>query len=216
METRVIVRENWMTQKPLPAAGEVSTILGFLLLLTSYLFFERVFQADQWMPASGDLVFTQHQYWRAWTSIWAHGDLGHLISNAFLFLPFTYFLTSYFSVLFFPVAGILMGGIVNLVVLRTMPPDVQLIGISGVVYWMGAAYLTLYMLIDRRRDLRHRFATAIFISVMLFAPQAYKPEISYISHLVGYGLGVLSGLGFYFYNRKKFEAAEVTETIIEE
>jgi rhomboid protease GluP len=216
METRTIVRENWMTQRPLAGAGEVSVLLGFLLFISSYFFFEHILQADQWMPASGDMVFGHHQYWRAWTSLFAHGDLGHLISNAFLFLPFTYFLTSYFGVLFFPIVGILFGGLTNLIVLKTMPPEIQLIGISGVVYWMGAAYLTLYMLIDRRRELRHRFAVAFIISVVLFAPEAYKPEISYLSHLVGYVSGVLSGAGLYLINRKKYEAAEVTEIVIED
>jgi rhomboid protease GluP len=210
-----IVKENWMTQKPQPGAGEVVALLGFLLFASSYIFFERMFHADEWMPASRELVFGEHQYWRAWTSLWAHGDLGHLISNAFLLLPFTYFLTSYFGLWLFPIVGLLAGGITNLIVLKTMPPEVHLIGISGVVYWMGAAYLTLYMLVDRRRDLRHRFATAVFISVILFAPEAYKPDISYLSHLIGYVFGVMCGLGLYLLNRKKYESAEVTEVIID-
>jgi rhomboid protease GluP len=168
------------------------------------------------MSASGQQVFKESQYWRLWTALFAHADLGHLLGNLSLMLPLSYILTSYFGFLVFPVLGILLGGLINFWVIQTMPLEVQLIGISGVVYWMGAVWLTLFMLIDRRKTLRRRMALAMFLTVVLFIPDTYKPQISYLSHFIGYVLGVVTGVVVYIFRRKEFEAAEIKELIIDD
>ena len=101
------------------------------------------------------------------------------------------------------------------IVIQTMPPETNLIGISGVVYWMGSTWLTLFLIIDRRKTLRRRIALAAFLTVVLFIPETYKPEISYMSHFVGYVLGAVTGLLVYFLRRNEIEAAEVREFIYE-
>lgn len=215
METLTIVKENWLTRKPATFAFDLTFWMSLLLFAGSFLFLTGIAGADEWMPASFDQVFNQHQYWRAWTTLFAHGDLGHLLSNTVLFIPFAYFLSGYFGLFFFPLIGFFVGGLTNLVVLHTMPPETHLIGVSGVVYWMGAAWLTLYLLIDRRESFRRRIGIALFSSVILFVPETYKPEISYLAHFVGYAFGVLSSIGLYLFALKKFEAAEVREAIEE-
>lgn len=174
------------------------------------------FQARDWMPASAEMVLVKKEFWRLWTTLFAHGDLGHLMSNSFLLVPLAFLLSGYFGYFLFPLLGLFLGGIINFFVLMTLPQSTYLIGISGVVYWMAASWLTLYLLIDRRHSWKFRIAVAACLAVMLLAPETYKPEVSYLSHLLGFIFGVCSGGIFYIFNRNKFRNAEVVEYHIEE
>lgn len=211
MEYQIKVVSNWLTQKIDQRAFWVSGGLTLILFISALIYWRDVFHVAGLMPASGQAVFKDHQYWRLWTALFAHADMGHLLGNAFLLIPLAYLLSGYFGVFLFPILGFLQAGLINYFVLKTMPSFVELLGISGLVNWMGAVWLVLFFLIDRRESLRKRFAVVLFVGLILFAPEVYKPEISYISHLFGFLLGVLTALGFYFYNRQKFLDAEISE-----
>ncbi len=213
MNQYVVVRENWLSRKPLHNGWLLMIALAFLLHASNIAFFNG--WAD-WLPATARAVYADGQYWRAWTALFAHSDLGHFFSNAFLFLPLTYLLTSYYGYWFFPAAGFLFGGLTNLIVLKTLPLDTSLLGISGVVYWMGAAWLTLFAIIDRRSSGRKRLAVAAALAVILFIPETYKPEVSHLSHFVGFIFGALSAAAYYQIHRATIEAAEVREVIVED
>jgi rhomboid protease GluP len=215
MEPRIVVKENWLTRKPLPSAEVLTWLLGILLAVAGYAYLNSAGGADEWMPATRQSVFTGHEYWRLWTSLFAHGDFGHLLSNALLFFPFAYFLSAYFGPYFFPFFGLLVGGLINAIVLVTMPAQTGLIGISGVVSWMGAAWLTLFLLVETRSSFRRRLAVALLLSFVLFGPETYKQNVSYLSHFVGFVLGVMSATGYYALNRRKFLAAEITEKVFD-
>ncbi len=208
MDPIVVIRENWLTRKP-KSNGAFPTYVLALILTSAGLF-------SDWISATPHAVFTEHQYWRAWTALLAHADLGHLMSNSMILLPLSLLLTSYYGPFFFPVVGLVVGGLTNLIVLKTMPDQTALLGISGVVNWMGAAWLTLFLLIDRRESFRRRFAVAVFLTMMLFVPETFRPEISYLSHFVGFVLGIISALLYYFINRIQIHAAEVKEFIYED
>lgn len=220
MEVQTIIKSNWLTNKPASSkrrqSFNLTLFLCFVFLVSTLSYLQFLLDANVWMPASGEMVFQKHEYWRLWTTLFAHSDLGHVLSNLLLFFPFSYFLMSYFGFLFFPVVGLVIGGLINYFVLMTMPESVSVIGVSGVVYWMGAAWITLSLLIDRRGSFQKRLIKTIGISAMLFFPQTYKPEISYLSHLLGYAFGIVSALVFYYFNRQKFKSAEVIEVIVEE
>jgi rhomboid protease GluP len=216
METMTRISENWLTRKPVKTAFLVTSFLTTFLLISGLLFISNYFHTAEWMPGIAGKVFESHEYWRPWTALFAHADLGHLMNNTLLFLPLTYLLSSYYSLFLFPFLGLFLGGIINFFVLKSLPIDASLIGISGVVYWMGAVWLTLFVLIDTRKSLRRRVALAIFLTVVLFAPQTYEAGISYLSHLLGYAFGILSGLIYYGINRRKFKAAEVKEFIFDD
>lgn len=215
MEPLFVIKENWLTQKPRKAALNFTTLLTLVLLATSLGFLSSFQHMDQWMTVNKENLFEQHQVWRLWTALFAHADMGHLLSNSLLFIPLTYLLSAYYGMLL-PLFGIALGGLINFFVVKTLPDHVSLLGISGVVYWMGAVWLTLSVLIDRRHSFRRRFALALFLSMMLFVPEAYKPEVSYLSHFYGFILGLLTAFAVYLINRKKFMAAEVKEYIEEE
>lgn len=213
MDGSAVVRENFLTKKPRHNGWTMMFVLAALFYTTNIIYFNE--WAD-WLPATASAVFKRHHYWQAWTALFAHGDMGHFMSNMFLFLPLTYLLTGYYGYWFFPFVGFLMGGLTNLLVLATLPLETRLLGISGVVYWMGAAWLTLFVIIDRRSSLRKRCAVAISLAVILFIPETYKPEISHLSHFVGFMFGVAAAVAYYFIHRARIEREEVIEYMIEE
>jgi len=85
-----------------------------------------------------------------------------------------------------------------------MPRETTLIGASGVVFWMGGAWLALYVMIEVRRTLKQRLLRALGVGLLLFFPsEAFDPQVSYLTHAVGFAMGLVSGLLVYFINRKK-------------
>lgn len=216
MEVKTYIKANWLTKNPKRDGLAPTLFLISLLLASSFIYLNNLFNAPLWMSASGDLVFNKHEWWRAWTTLFAHGDLAHILGNLFLFFPFSYYLIGYFGYIFFPVFGFFAGGLINLLVLQTMPPSVGLIGVSGVVNWMGGAWLALSWLIDRRESTGRRILKVIAVTIVLFVPDSFKPEVSYLSHFLGYLTGLGSGILFYYLFKKKIEAEEVLEVIPED
>lgn len=215
MNTQVIIKENWLTRSPKELAYISTLVFGILLGCTSYAYLADFWNLALVMPANGHRILKEHEYWRLWTALFAHADTAHLLGNLSLLLPLAFMLTGHFGFYVVPVLGVLVGGLINYIVIQTLPPEVNLIGISGVVYWMGATWLTLFLIIDRRKTLRRRMALAAFLTVVLFIPETYKPEVSYLSHFIGYALGAVTGLLIYILNRNEIESAEVKEIVFE-
>jgi rhomboid protease GluP len=97
-----------------------------------------------------------------------------------------------------------------------MPLNISLVGVSGVLYWMGGSWLALYWLIDKRESKGRRVLKVIAVTIVLFVPDSYLPNISYISHFLGYFAGVFSGILYYLIFRNKILSAEVIEQISDE
>ena len=213
MEFKSINTGNWITRKVSKGALCSALVSVMFVIIGTFLFWSGKLQANELMPASYYFVFKEGEYWRLWSALFAHADIPHLFGNLFLFFPFAYYLSGYFGFFFFPLIGFFMGGVTNFFVLQMMPEKVSLIGASGVVHWMGAAWMTLAFLIDRREKIGKRLIKSIGISMILFLPDVYKPEISYTSHFIGYAFGVLSGVFFYYRFKDKFLKAEVIEYV---
>lgn len=211
------VKENWLTRSPSPAAGIVMALVTLFVVIGSILSWTDFQGASQWMSASGEMVFQKHQYWRAWTSLLVHADEKHLLGNISLFFVLGLFLAGHFGVLLVPLSAFLLGGVINFVVLSSMPPQVQLVGLSGVVFWLGGAWLILYFLLETRRTLLQRFLRALGVALVLFMPaEAFDPSISYVSHLWGFVFGTVWGLLYFWIKKGPLREAEVRETTIEE
>lgn len=216
METQYEIIATWFSQKPRGGAWILSLFFLLGLVLLNALLWTWAPQWQDRLVATPDQVFTHHQYWRAWSSLFVHGDGGHLFGNLFLFFPLSYLLAAYFGYFLFPFWGLFWGGVINLLVLKTMPQATGLIGISGVVYWMGAVWLGLVFMIDRREKKRRRFAKVLFLVLMVFIPESYKPEISYLSHFLGFILGLATALSWFALFRRRFDAAEIRVPIEDE
>ena len=208
------VSRTWLSRRPGVSARPTATISVLFLALACAIYWANLLDAGRWMPATGADVYEKKELWRLWTTVLAHADLKHLLSNSFLFYVLGYFLSGYFGALVFPWTALLMGGVINAVSLATYPPGMQLIGASGVVFWMGGAWLALYALIDVKTTRTARAVRAIGVMLALFFPsEAFDPEISYRTHMLGLALGALWGFGYYFWRRREFRAAVETETV---
>jgi rhomboid protease GluP len=208
---RKVLRENWLTRPSLPGAGFSTLLLSLTLVSGALLHFASSGQLG-W-AASGEAVFQGHAWWRLWAALFAHADFGHLASNLLLFIPLSYLLSAHYRAWLWP--SVLGAGLVNAVVLTTMPSQASLLGVSGLVYWMGATWLTLYLLVDRRDKWRRRFGHALFITLVLFVPETIKPEVSHFSHFLGFVGGALFGAGYYLVSRDTFQKAERWEEVCE-
>jgi len=212
MEALMKIRETWLSRKPHPLAALVMAFIMMALVLGSIASWENIAGARDLMSATKDQVFSHHEWWRAWSTLFVHEDGKHLLSNLFLFFILGSFLSAYFGIFFVPFMAFLFGGITNLYVLSGMPAQIQLIGASGVVFWMGGAWLTLYLLLDRTRSLLQRSLRAGGVGLVLFFPaEAFDPNISYKSHWIGFILGILWSLLYFAFRYKQLRRAEVTE-----
>ncbi len=213
MEFKSINTSNWLTKK-VSNKGLVSALSSSAILIIGaiiYWFSDQTF--SQKMPVSYVDIFEKREYWRLWSALFAHADASHLFGNLFLFFPFSFYLSGYFGYLFFPVGGFLFGGLTNLLVILFMPENASIIGVSGVVYWMGAAWLVLAYLIDRRDFKFRRIIKGVGVALILFFPTVYNHQVSYSAHLLGFIFGLLCGAGFYSIFKKKFLKAEIIEHV---
>lgn len=209
-----IMRQNWLTGKPNSLSAFLVTFCTLTLVLFSQIYWSNWFSAQEWMPASRELVFHKMEYWRAWSTLFVHGDAKHLLSNSFFFFIFGFLIHGYFGSWAFPTVAFLGGGLINFIVLATMPNETHLIGASGVVFWMGGFWLILSFFIDRRRGLLHRTLKTLGISLVLFFPsEAFNPSISYKAHFVGFILGLTSGLITYLVFKDVFSSKDRIETL---
>lgn len=212
-----ILRETWLTRKPHPTASAVTIASTFVLAILALVYLTNAVGLASLMHASGDLVFRQHQWWRPWTTIFAHGDPGHLLSNLLLFFVLGYFLNAYFGARMFPFAALIWGGLVNLIAIATYDPEVVLVGASGVVYWMGGVWLVLYFCLSRQKNRTQRGLRTLGVAVLIFMPSAtFEANVSHRTHLIGFILGLLAGTLHFAIHRKKFRQAEVYETVFED
>ena len=215
--TYEVVRETWLTRKPRMEAALVAAMSTITLAAGSLVHELGLWGANKWMPASREAIFERGEVWRAWTTIFAHADAAHLVSNSFLFFILSYFLYGYFGWWVFPVSAFIWGGLANLWVLPSYAPDVNLIGASGVVYWMGGTWLILYFFLSKQKNFTQRWLRSLGVAILIFMPaEAFEPKISYRTHLAGFALGIVAGTLHYLAHRKRFQAAEVRETIVEQ
>jgi len=207
MEIQTRLVSNIFTRKFLASAWPLTLAWIILVYGASFLMLER----DVSLEASGVLVFEKNEWWRAWSALFVHGDLAHLLSNTPWLVVFMFLLNGVFGAV--PVLlAFLVTGLGNFFVLATMPAQVSLVGASGVVHFVGAMWVTLHVLADHREGLKPRFGSALFLMLMLFIPGDYRPNISYVGHITGFVLGVLTGVAYYLVKRASFKALEVFET----
>lgn len=184
-----------------------SKMTGFLSLF--FLIFMFSLREENLM-ANGHLIFGQGQYWKLWTSAFVHADYKHLGTNAVYFTILATILNNYFGNFLFPILSFAMAGIINWIVLFFYPPQVYLVGISGVVYFMAAMWLTLYLMVERTTRLNHRLIIATGLTLIFLAPEiVLKENVSYLAHFVGFVLGVPSAYLFYRMSENEIRAHDL-------
>lgn len=214
---RTVIRETWLSRSISSTASLVSALATLVLALGSLIYSRNWQGLSPLMDAARAQVFEHGEIWRLWTTLFAHADEKHLLSNAFLFFILGIFLRGHFGASVFPLMAFLWGGVINAFALWTMSGQASLIGASGVVFWMGGVWLSLYFLLDRRRTLVQRTLRAVGVGLLLFMPaEAFDPSISYRTHLIGFLLGLVWGTLVYLWRRQEFLAAELIDAEIDD
>jgi rhomboid protease GluP len=154
-------------------------------------------------------VFGHHEYWRAFTTLLVHADLGHLLANSVFFTGLAFLLNGYFGAWAFPALSFLAGGLTNLIVLAAYPEGVTLVGASGVVYFMAAFWLTLYFFVQRGLTPWRRAINALSFALVLLFPELIEERVSYLSHAVGFALGLPFGAAFFRLKKSSIRSHEV-------
>ena len=211
-EPNVFIRETYLSKKPADGSGLVAAASFLVILGFSLIFWSDFHGIASRMPASGEQVFVQGEYWRLCTSILVHADLKHLLSNALGVIGLGYLLYGYFGFRIYPCLILVAGILITLVALATYPPHTFLLGSSGCVYFMAGFWLTMYVCLERRFSIGKRLLRSLgFLLIVLF-PTSINPEISYRSHAIGFGVGIVVS-GLYFIKRKNsLREAEIIET----
>jgi rhomboid protease GluP len=195
---------TFLSKKP----GDANVFIGvfsFLVLLAIFLFSGRNFEA------SGVLVFDKGEWWRIFTTSLMHADVMHLGHNALFFIIFAILLNTYFGWFMFPLMSFLMGGLINFLTLSYYPKEVTLVGISGVIYFMASFWMTSYVLIERTMKFKRRLIIATGISLALFCPDVVhlEAQVSYLSHALGFALGIPSALLWFAWHKNEVRSEEV-------
>lgn len=190
-----------LSDKPSPQ----SVLLGVISLAVLVLI--HGVNSEQ-LIASGKLVYEDHQYWRALTTSLVHADMNHLGHNLLFFTGLSILLNHYFGWFIYPFLSLLIGGVINLIALKIYPPDVHLVGISGVIYFMAGFWLILYIFIERRFTLTRRIINSTAIGLIFLFPEVFQTRVSYLAHGLGLGFGLILGLCYFYFQKEAIRAHE--------
>jgi rhomboid protease GluP len=202
------LKRTLLSQKPTPQ----SILLG----LTSYLILLIIFLINHHgLSANGEVVYNQGEYWRAFTTTLMHADFVHLGHNTIFFVVFAVLLNNYFGFWVFPMVSLIMGGVINLIALKIYDPHVYLVGISGVIYFMAAFWMTMFIALERQMKLHKRIMIALGVSLILFWPDAIEERVSYLAHALGFGFGIPTAIAYFQLQKNKLRSHEVWQQKIE-
>ena len=208
-----------LSQKPKRGSTWTAPISG-LLLAVFFLIGSSTLGHGWDLEASGAQVFGKREYWRLLTAPLVHGDLRHLLSNEVFFVLFGWLLNRYFGFWVFPVMSLAAGVLIQGLTLTQYPPEVQLIGASGIVYFMATFWITLFIFIERQIRLARRLLLSSGVALALLFPETFEPQVSYLAHAWGAVLGILLGTLYFALHNRGLRAAEIwsvpEETLPEE
>ncbi|HEX4924207.1 MAG TPA: rhomboid family intramembrane serine protease [Bdellovibrionales bacterium] len=211
-EAHTYVKDTLLSRKPRKENTIIAFIAVGVLVLLSVVSWSGLWGLAPWLSASREQVFAAGEYWRLFTALGVHGDIGHLLSNALGFGLFAYLLYDYFGFSVFPAAAVVLGALVHALTLMTYKPEVRLIGASGMVYLMVGFWLVQYLLIERRLKLSNRAIRCMGFALAAMMPSTFEQTVSYRAHAIGFAVGAVFGLIYFVLHRKRIRSHETTAT----
>ena len=189
------------------AALAVGWTLGILLAVSAlYWWGPPEFAAA--LPASGETVFGQGETWRLVTAIAAHADAIHLLSNAVFLTWLIYLSYGAFGPSLYPWSAVPLSALALAVTLEGYPPNIRVVGASGMLYLLAGAWLTLYVLVERRLSVAKRIVRVVGFFLVVLVPTSIRPEVSYRAHFIGLFFGICLGLAYFLARRDTIRAGE--------
>jgi rhomboid protease GluP len=206
----VRIKSTLLSGKPKEESVPVSILITMVLIFISMLCW-RDPGLFRLLSASPHQVLAGLEYWRLLTTIAVHADLSHLAVNASFVVFFGYLLYGYFGVWIYPVAMMILASLTTLLSLLTYPPQVVLIGASGLVYSMVSFWLVMYSLIERTVPAKKRLLRIIGVTLVVLVPTTIRPEVSYRTHAIASGVGIIAAIAYFQSGKKRFRSQEVIE-----
>jgi membrane associated rhomboid family serine protease len=205
------IRETLLTRKPREGSLQVAGLSVLTILVISVLAWWNGMALLPALAATSDRALEGQEYWRLLTAVAVHADILHLLSNAVFLGFFTYLLFGYFGFWVYPVLSLAMAGLTNYLSLQTYPSGVSLVGASGLVYWMAGFWLSMYLMVERSVGPGKRVFRAVCFALLVLFPSTFQKSVSYRTHAIGLGLGVLAAVAWFLGHRVSIRAAEVVE-----
>ncbi len=202
------VVETLLSKKPRP--GSVTAVVGTLVVLAfgSALYWWGPREIAESLPASGETVFGRGEVWRLFTAMAAHADAIHFLSNALFLTWLIYFSYGAFGPSLFPWATVPAAALSLAATLEGYPPNIRVVGASGLLYLLAGTWLTLYVLVERRLSIPKRLLRATGVFLIVLVPTSIEPQVSYRAHAMGLLFGIGLALAYYLARRDTIRAAE--------
>jgi membrane associated rhomboid family serine protease len=169
-----------------------ASLVWVLLLL---LFFWR--EGRSGLAAAGMMVsarVAQGQWWRLFTAVWLHADVGHLATNATLGFVLMGLVMGRYGPGVGLLAAYLAGAAGNLCAWLLAPPSHRSLGASGMVLGcLGLLAAQAFSFSRRNAPPPRLLASGILAGVMLFVLLGLGPGTDVVAHLGGFLAGLLLG-----------------------
>jgi rhomboid protease GluP len=195
-------KENFLTHFRYQKGHWGAIIVIMLCYVLSWMYWSSNQEISTILNANFKSVFINGEYWRLITTSFIHADLEHLLANTAMLIVLTYLVTSYYGILISVVLSFVVGIFINAITILIYGGEVSLVGASGIIYFLWGFSLILYLNISRHLHIIKRSIRVIGIFLILLVPTAYNPSTSYLAHYIGFILGVIIGL-IYFYKNKQ-------------
>ena len=206
-------KSNYLTKPKYSYGVEAVISILSLCLLASWLYWNHSLFLAQKIAASYKSVIENHEYWRLFTTTFVHADLKHLLSNSMMLSILIYFVSSFYGNLVAIGLSFIVAIFTNLSVVMIYGGEINLVGASGVVFYLWGFWMILYIFLQSHKSLKGRLLRMGAVFLILLIPTEYQPRTSYLAHYIGFGLGVLTGGIYYLINAKKLKAAEKWDEI---
>lgn len=200
-----------MSRKPgKGAALAVGWTLGILFAVSALYWWGPPGLAEA-LPASGETVFEHGEGWRLVTAMAAHADAIHLLSNAVFLTWLIYLSYGAFGASLYPWSTVPAAALSLAVTLEGYPPNIRIVGASGLLYLLAGSWLTLYVLVERRLSVPKRLVRVVGFFLVVLVPTSIRPEVSYRAHGIGLFFGICLGLAYFLARRDAIRGAERRE-----
>lgn len=175
-----------------PSRRHILPALACFMMFYAMSVVYRIYPYGDLLWVSGSSIFDHYEFWRPVTALFVHSGMGHLLSNAIMFFVFGWVLKAYFGYLAFPVTAFVIGVVSNIITVYLYPPEIRLLGASGMIYGMAALWLVYFIKYDDHAFPVRVMRAAGFVLVILI-PSTIEPQVSYLAHGIGFIAGVIVG-----------------------
>ncbi len=208
-------RITLLNQRPHPLGIWCILYLNLFVILASQLYWQLDPQLQETLAATKFKVISEFRWWTLIVSVFTHANLAHLLSNLLALSLYGYFVFSYLTAKIKRSAIFLAGGLLlatlltQALSLSTYTDQIILLGASGGVFVVLGFWLANFNLIARNVSFRGRFLRSSAVALMSLIPASFEQEVSYRTHWIGFAIGNLIGLLYFYANKQRIRSFEV-------